>query len=147
MAMTRLRYQAGSSTRWHHGYDGRRADRNPRGRGACWVIAIDQMHGMDMGVATRLGSFGFFAASWASMMAAMMPPGAVPALLRAHASGRLLAAPELPVRPRRDGANSITTSMSPSTPRWRRWSTTTRTRPSSKRPTSPGASGPVSSPA
>jgi predicted metal-binding membrane protein len=61
---------------------------------ACWVIAIDQMRGMDMGVATRLGSFGFFAASWVSMMAAMMLPGAVPALLRrAHASGRVLAAP------------------------------------------------------
>ncbi len=29
---------------------------------ACWVIAIDQMRGMDMGVATRLGSFAFFAA-------------------------------------------------------------------------------------
>ncbi len=50
---------------------------------ACWVIAIDQMRGMDMGVATRLGSFAFFAASWTSMMAAMMLPGAVPAVLRA----------------------------------------------------------------
>jgi len=27
---------------------------------ASWVVAIWQMHGMDMGVATRLGSFGFF---------------------------------------------------------------------------------------
>ncbi len=48
--------------------------------------------------------------------------------------------------PRRNGANSITTSMSRSTPRWRRWNTTSRTKPSSKRLTSPGASGPVSSP-
>src|ERR1035438_6222735 len=61
---------------------------------ACWVVAIDQMRGMDMGVATRLGSFAFFAASWTSMMAAMMLPGAVPAVLRhTHASGSALAAP------------------------------------------------------
>jgi predicted metal-binding membrane protein len=61
---------------------------------ACWVVAIDQMRGMDMGVATRLGSFAFFSASWTAMMAAMMLPGAVPAVLRCtHASGRVLAAP------------------------------------------------------
>ncbi len=61
---------------------------------ACWVIAIDQMRGMDMGVATRLGSFAFFTASWTAMMAAMMLPGAIPAVLRrTHASGRVLAAP------------------------------------------------------
>jgi predicted metal-binding membrane protein len=40
------------------------------------------MTGMDMGVATELGSFGFFAAAWVSMMAAMMLPGAAPAVLR-----------------------------------------------------------------
>ncbi len=41
-----------------------------------------------MGVATRLGSFAFFAAVWVTMMAAMMLPGAVPAVLRhAQASG------------------------------------------------------------
>jgi hypothetical protein len=39
---------------------------------ACWVIAVRQMNGMDMGVATRLGSFGFFFAVWMAMMAAMM---------------------------------------------------------------------------
>jgi hypothetical protein len=61
---------------------------------ACWVIAMDKMRGMDMCVATRLGSCGFFAASWVSMLAAMMLPGAVPALLRRTlASGNLLAAP------------------------------------------------------
>jgi predicted metal-binding membrane protein len=60
----------------------------------CWVVAIDQMRGMDMGAATRLGSFAFFAGSWMSMMAAMMLPGAVPAVLRrTNASGRLLTAP------------------------------------------------------
>src|SRR5262249_9053313 len=40
------------------------------------------------GVATRLGSFAFFAAVWAAMMAAMMLPGAAPAgLPRARAGG------------------------------------------------------------
>jgi predicted metal-binding membrane protein len=57
---------------------------------ASCVVAVRQMHGMDMGVATRLGSFGFFVTVWVSMMAAMMLPGAAPAVLRhAHTSGRL----------------------------------------------------------
>ena len=61
---------------------------------AAWVVAVRQMNGMDMGVATRLGSFAFFVALWVSMMAAMMLPGAVPAVLRrAHASGRMRAVP------------------------------------------------------
>ena len=33
---------------------------------ASWVVAVRQMHGMDMGVATRLGSFAFFVALWVS---------------------------------------------------------------------------------
>ena len=49
---------------------------------AAWVVAVRQMTGMDMGVATRLGSFAFFAAVWVTMMAAMMLPGAVPAVVR-----------------------------------------------------------------
>jgi predicted metal-binding membrane protein len=49
---------------------------------ASWGIAVWQMHGMDMGVATRLGSFTFFIAVWVVMMAAMMLPGAAPAVLR-----------------------------------------------------------------
>jgi predicted metal-binding membrane protein len=60
---------------------------------ACWVFAIDQARGMDMGVATRLGSLGFFAASWISMMAAMMLPGAVPAVLQRSRSGGVFTAP------------------------------------------------------
>ena len=61
---------------------------------ASWVVAVRQMNGMDMGVATRLGSFAFFVALWVSMMAAMMLPGAAPAVLRrAHASGRVRAVP------------------------------------------------------
>ncbi len=61
---------------------------------ASWVVAVRQMNGMDMGVATRLGSFAFFVALWVSMMAAMMLPGAAPAVLRrARASGRVRTVP------------------------------------------------------
>lgn len=55
---------------------------------ASWVIAVGRMDGMDTGVATRLGSFASFLPLWASMMAAMMLPGAVPAVFRdAKANG------------------------------------------------------------
>jgi predicted metal-binding membrane protein len=47
-----------------------------------WLVAIRQMDGMDMGVATPLGSFAFFIALWVPMMAAMMLPGTPPAILR-----------------------------------------------------------------
>ena len=47
-----------------------------------WVVAVRQMNGMDMGVATGLGSFAFFVVLWVVMMAAMMLPGAAPAVLR-----------------------------------------------------------------
>jgi predicted metal-binding membrane protein len=61
---------------------------------ASWGIAVWQMHGMDMGVATRLGSFASFIAVWVVMMAAMMLPGAAPAVLkRAQASGGVRAVP------------------------------------------------------
>jgi predicted metal-binding membrane protein len=61
---------------------------------ASWLVAVWQMHGMDMGTATRLGSFGFFLAVWVVMMAAMMLPGAAPAVLRrAHATGGVYAVP------------------------------------------------------
>jgi predicted metal-binding membrane protein len=57
-----------------------------------WVVAVRQMNGMDMGVATQLGSFPFFVALWAVMMAAMMLPGAAQAVLRrAQAGGRVRA--------------------------------------------------------
>jgi predicted metal-binding membrane protein len=48
----------------------------------CWAIALHRMRGMDMGVSTALGSFGFFLAVWPLMMAAMMLPSAAPAVLR-----------------------------------------------------------------
>ena len=49
---------------------------------ACWAVTAWLMDGMDMGVATRPGAFGFFAAVWVTMMAAMMLPGAAPAVVR-----------------------------------------------------------------
>jgi predicted metal-binding membrane protein len=49
---------------------------------ACWTAAAWLMRGMDMGLATRPGSFWFFAAAWVTMMAAMMLPGAAPAVAR-----------------------------------------------------------------
>jgi len=62
--------------------------------GPAWVVAVREMDGMNMGVASELGSFACFVALWVSMMAAMMLPGAVPAVLRrAQASGRVRAVP------------------------------------------------------
>jgi predicted metal-binding membrane protein len=60
---------------------------------ACWAAAARLMDGMDMGVATRPGAFGFFAAAWVTMMAAMMLPGAAPAVARhARMAGTVRAA-------------------------------------------------------
>jgi predicted metal-binding membrane protein len=60
---------------------------------ACWAAAAWLMDGMDMGVATRPGAFGFFAAAWVTMMAAMMLPGTAPAVARhARLSGTMRAA-------------------------------------------------------
>jgi predicted metal-binding membrane protein len=61
---------------------------------ACWVVAVRKMSGMDMGAATDLGSFVFFIAVWVPMMAAMMLPGALPAVSRfIRVNGRAFAAP------------------------------------------------------
>jgi predicted metal-binding membrane protein len=59
----------------------------------CWVIAVWQMNGMDMGTATQLGPFGFFIGAWVAMMAAMMLPGAAPAVLRRARDGGVRAVP------------------------------------------------------
>jgi predicted metal-binding membrane protein len=59
-----------------------------------WVFAVRQMHGMDMGVATALGSLAFFLWAWVLMMAAMMLPGAAPVVFRlAGTSRRVRAVP------------------------------------------------------
>jgi predicted metal-binding membrane protein len=59
----------------------------------CWVVSVRQMNGMNMGPATPLGSFGFFIAVWAAMMAAMMLPGAAPATFRRARAGGVRAVP------------------------------------------------------
>jgi predicted metal-binding membrane protein len=63
---------------------------------AGWVISVREMNGMDMGVATGLGSLAFFIALWVGMMAAMMLPGAAPVLVRcARGTRPVLAVPRL----------------------------------------------------
>ena len=65
---------------------------------AAWFVAVRQMQGMDMGVETALGSFRFFLVAWVSMMAAMMLPGALPALMRcARLGSSALAVPHFAV--------------------------------------------------
>jgi predicted metal-binding membrane protein len=59
----------------------------------CWVVSVRQMNGMNMGTATPLGSFGFFIAVWAAMMAAMMLPGAAPAVARRAQAGGVRGVP------------------------------------------------------
>jgi len=59
----------------------------------CWFAAVRQLSGMDMGVATRLGSFASFTVLWVVMMAAMMLPGTVPAVMRRANTGRVLTVP------------------------------------------------------
>jgi predicted metal-binding membrane protein len=61
---------------------------------ACWLVAAQLMRGMDMGTETTLGSLPFFLGVWASMMAAMMLPGALPAVLSfTRAKRHAIAAP------------------------------------------------------
>jgi predicted metal-binding membrane protein len=52
-----------------------------------WVLTVRQMNGMAMGVSTPLGSFTAFLAVWVGMIAAMMLPGAVPAVIRRARAG------------------------------------------------------------
>jgi predicted metal-binding membrane protein len=60
-----------------------------------WIVAVWQMTGMDKGVVTtERGSFSYFTGVWIAMMAAMMLPGAAPAVARsAQLSGRLATVP------------------------------------------------------
>ena len=48
-----------------------------------WIVALDRMDGMAMGVETQLGSLASFMPTWIAMMAAMMLPGVLPAVSRA----------------------------------------------------------------
>jgi predicted metal-binding membrane protein len=60
---------------------------------AGWVVSIQQMNGMDMGVATGLGSLASFIPLWVWMMAAMMLPGVAPAVVRRAREPSVLAVP------------------------------------------------------
>ena len=60
---------------------------------AGWVVSIQQMNGMDMGVATGVGSLAFFVPLWVWMMAAMMLPGTAPAVVRRGQERGVLAVP------------------------------------------------------
>jgi predicted metal-binding membrane protein len=46
--------------------------------GGCWAVTVERMRGMDMGPGTDLGSLGWFAVVWVTMMAAMMLPSLSP---------------------------------------------------------------------
>ncbi|HWC39280.1 MAG TPA: DUF2182 domain-containing protein [Acidimicrobiales bacterium] len=58
-----------------------------------WVVSIRQMNGMDMGVATGVGSLAFFVPLWVWMMAAMMLPAVAPAVVRRSQVRGVLAVP------------------------------------------------------
>jgi predicted metal-binding membrane protein len=45
-----------------------------------WWLSVGRMDGMDAGPGTSLGTFGWFAATWVVMMAAMMIPAITPAV-------------------------------------------------------------------
>ncbi len=46
-----------------------------------WVVAVQQMRGMDAGPGTDLGALGWFLGVWVTMMVAMMLPAAAPAVV------------------------------------------------------------------
>ena len=45
-----------------------------------WIVAVEEMRGMDAGPGTDLGTFGWFIGTWVAMMVAMMLPSAMPAV-------------------------------------------------------------------
>ncbi len=49
--------------------------------GLAWLWTADRMAGMDAGPGTALGGLGWFATSWAAMMAAMMLPSFAPTIV------------------------------------------------------------------
>ena len=60
---------------------------------AAWAITAKRMQGMDMGPGTDLGSLGWFAVVWVTMMAAMMLPSLVPMALAYARASREAGAP------------------------------------------------------
>jgi predicted metal-binding membrane protein len=61
---------------------------------AGWIVTVQRMRGMDMGVATRLGSLSYFLSVWIPMVAAMMLPGTAPVMQKmVRVGSRLLDIP------------------------------------------------------
>jgi predicted metal-binding membrane protein len=60
---------------------------------AGWVVSVQQMNGMNMGVATGVGSLAFFMPLWVWMTAAMMLPGSAPAVVRRGTDHGVFAVP------------------------------------------------------
>src|SRR3954463_12740580 len=46
-----------------------------------WIVTVERMRGMDTGPGTDLGALGWFLGVWTTMMAAMMLPSALPAIV------------------------------------------------------------------
>src|SRR5436190_24005650 len=46
-----------------------------------WILSVQRMRGMDAGPGTDLGGLGWFVGIWVTMMAAMMLPSALPAVI------------------------------------------------------------------
>jgi predicted metal-binding membrane protein len=46
-----------------------------------WIVTVNRMRGMDAGPGTDLGGFGWYLGIWATMMAAMMLPAAMPMIM------------------------------------------------------------------
>ena len=60
---------------------------------AAWALTYDRMEAMDAGAATDLGDLGWFAVSWALMMAAMMLPALTPMVAFARPAPNEMDAP------------------------------------------------------
>src|ERR1700712_4947306 len=54
----------------------------------CWILSVHRMQGMDTGPGSDPGSFSWFLPTWVSMMAAMMRPPALPAVVTFERSRR-----------------------------------------------------------
>jgi len=53
-----------------------------------WIVTVSRMHGMDAGPGTDLGGLGWYVGIWVTMMAAMMLPSALPAVLSNDGAAR-----------------------------------------------------------
>jgi predicted metal-binding membrane protein len=84
----------------------------------CWLITADRMRGMDMGPGTDLGSLGWFAGVWVTMMAAMMLPSLLPKATAPFAAGFLI--PWIPAGVAAYGVVEAVRSLDPSFLAWDR---------------------------